>query len=236
MSLFDNPPLHDFPDRALRQALEDPDNLRDLLRVALPGLVDRFDFGQVQLVRPTFLLEDWRGRESDLLFLIPFRTEAAAEPVLVCVLLEHQSRADARMPLRLLLYAVLFWERQWKEWEDSHAEGEGLRLTPVVPIVFHTAPRPWGTNRTLAEMMAGPEELRAFAPRWPVVFWDLAERTPGELLDADGSFLQLLALVRAEARDAETFRELYVRLMRQLVPLGAHDKIRWADLMWIALS
>jgi hypothetical protein len=33
-------------------------------------------------------------------------------PVLVCVLVEHRSGPDARMPLRALVYAVLYWERE----------------------------------------------------------------------------------------------------------------------------
>ena len=36
MSLFDEPLLHDFPDRAIRKLLEDPRNLRDLLRAVVP--------------------------------------------------------------------------------------------------------------------------------------------------------------------------------------------------------
>jgi hypothetical protein len=80
----------------------------------------------------------WRRRESDLLFRIPFRTESDQPPALVCVLLEHQSAPDPQMPLRMLLYAVLYWEREWKAWQTEHPAGTPLRLSPVLPIVFHT--------------------------------------------------------------------------------------------------
>jgi hypothetical protein len=146
LSFLDDPPLRDFPDRAIRRMLEHPHNLRDLLRAVAPALADRFDFDRVQPVSRTFLLEDWRERESDLLFLIPFRGEGAELPVLVCLLLEHQSRPDPRMPLRTLVYAALDWERQWKDWEAEHGAGEGLRLTPILPVVFHTGPRPWAAT------------------------------------------------------------------------------------------
>ena len=58
--------------------------------------------GSTWLVRPAerdFLLDDWRGRESDLLFRLPFRplTDAPAlPPALVCLLVEHQSEPDRR--------------------------------------------------------------------------------------------------------------------------------------------
>src|SRR5437660_12883779 len=64
MSVFDDPPLHDFPDRAIRRLLAEPANLRDLIAALLPDLVERFDFGRVEAIGREFLLEDWRRRES----------------------------------------------------------------------------------------------------------------------------------------------------------------------------
>jgi hypothetical protein len=187
MPLFDDPPLHDFPDRAIRRLLEDPRNLRDLIAAVLPDLVDRFDFDRVERPPRTFLLDDWRRRESDMLFRLPFRAEDDLPPALVCLLVEHQSEPDPPMPLRVLVYAALFWEQEWKTWEVGHEANQPLRLSPIIPIVFHTGPTPWRTNRTMVELLAGPEALQAFAPDWQPLFWDLAERTPEDLLQAAGS-------------------------------------------------
>jgi hypothetical protein len=236
MSLFDNPPLHDFPDRALREALRNRDSLRELLEVVVPDLAGRFDFSGLTEVPRTFVLEDCRDRESDLLFLIPFRTADGVEPVLVLVLLEHQSKADPLMPLRMLLYALLYWERQWREYEASHPEGQPLRLTPILPIVFHTAPRPWGSKRTLAELLQAPSELQPFVPAWNILFWDLADRSPDDLLTAQGFFVRFLSLVRAEHGNAATFRSVYEQALRQLEALAPQDKMRWRDLLWLAVS
>jgi hypothetical protein len=236
MSLFDDPPLHDFPDRALREALKHPDNLRELLEAIVPDLAARLDFTQVTEVSRNFLLEDWRDRESDLLFLIPFRSGEGTAPVLVCVLLEHQSQADPRMPLRMILYNVLFWDRQWREYEDNHAPGAPLRLTPVLPIVFHTAPRPWGSNRTLADLIDAPPELRPFIPQWDILFWDLADRSPDQLLTTQGFFVRFLSLVRAETWDAASFQGVYEQALQQLEALAPQDKMRWRDLLWLAVS
>jgi hypothetical protein len=236
MALFDDPPLHDFPDRAIRKALEHPHNLRDLLAEAVPHLAERFHCEQAQLLDRAFLLEDWRGRESDLLFRIPFRATDAEQPVLVCLLLEHQSAPDPRMPLRMLLYAVLYWEREWKQWEEGHASGEPLRLTPILPIVFHTGPRPWGSNRLLAELMEVPVPLRSHVPHWDVVFWDLAGRTPRELLDAVGEFSKVLAVVRAEREDSATYLAVFEEALQRLELLSGQDKMRWRELVWLIVS
>lgn len=98
--------LHDFLDRSLRELLAHPANLRDLLEAAVPDLADRFEWEHLEAIDRDFLLPDWRGRESDLLYRLPYRTADATQTLLVCLMLEHQSTADPRMPLRLLLYSV----------------------------------------------------------------------------------------------------------------------------------
>ena len=151
----------------------------------MPDLVDRFDFERLEIVPRTFLLDDWRRRESDVLFRLPFRDEPTAPSALVCVLLESthfvgtRSEADPAMPLRILLYAVLHWQEEWKAWEAAHPRGESLRLNGIISIVFHTGIGPWRTHRTMADLIAGPERVRAFAPEWEPLFWDLAERDVG---------------------------------------------------------
>jgi predicted transposase YdaD len=126
---------HDFPDRVIRDALRQPANLRELIGQLLPDLVERLEFEAMREVPRQFLLDDYRQRESDLLMEVSFRESANAMPVLICLLVEHQSTVDDAIPLRLLLYAVLYWESQWRAWSAGHARGEPLRLTPVLPVV-----------------------------------------------------------------------------------------------------
>jgi hypothetical protein len=239
MSVFDQPPLHDFADRAIRESLQDPRNLRDLLMARLPELAGRFDFEHVEIVEPEFLLDDWRRRKADLLFRIPFATQPPGEPAqhaLVCLLLEHQSGPDPQAPLRTLLYAVLYWEQEWKAWEERHARGEPLRLTPVLPVVFHTGAGPWRTNRTLADLIAAPEALEIHIPRWHPLFWDLSENTAQELQEAVGEWMQALAVVRAEREETGAFGAIFADVLRRLEPLGERENVRWHDLVRFVLS
>ena len=107
----------DFADHIYRESLKKPENLCDLVSDVLPEIALGLDFERAELLDREFLLDDWRQRESDLLFRIPYRDGDTVLEALICLLLEHQSQPDARMPLRLLLYAVLYWEREWKNWE-----------------------------------------------------------------------------------------------------------------------
>src|SRR5205809_7651815 len=105
MAIADDEPLHDFLDRAIREQLRHPENLRALLTRVVPELAAGFDCEHARLLEREFPLDDWRRREADLVFEVPYRDANGQRTTLVCVLIEHQSEADPRMPLRLLIYA-----------------------------------------------------------------------------------------------------------------------------------
>src|SRR4051794_24122885 len=94
-----DPPLRDFVDRALRDLLCQPANLHGFLAEVVPDLVEGFDFDQMRPARREYFLGNWRSREADLLFEIPYRLPDREDWALVCVLLEHQTKADWRTPL-----------------------------------------------------------------------------------------------------------------------------------------
>ena len=236
MPIYDDPPLHDFPDRAIRRLLENPGNLADLLAAAAPALAPHFDCNRAELVNREFTLENWQRHELDLLFRIPYRVEGEEQAALVCVLLEHQSRPDPVMPLRMLVYAVLYWQRQWQQWASGHGEAEPLRLSLVLAIVFHTGPRPWRTNRSLADMFPGIDLLQSLVPVWPLLIWDIAEHEPRELLDSAQAWLQALAVVRAERAEQDEFHGVLSEALRRIEGLSASDTVRWKELLWFVLS
>ena len=117
----------DFADHISRESLKNLENLRDLVSAALPEIAGGFVFERAELLDREFSLEDWRRRESDLLFRIPFRDGDTELETLICVLLEHQSKPDVRMPLRLLLYAVNLEELSDVELEQLHQEFQQLQ-------------------------------------------------------------------------------------------------------------
>jgi hypothetical protein len=147
-----------------------------------------------------------------------------------CILIEDQSSADPALPLRLLLYAVLHWEREWQLWERQHPRGQPLRLTPILPVVFHTGQRPWNTNRALADLLAAGE-CQAWAPQWPARFCDLAERQPETLLQSADAWWQAMAVVRAEWADEAEFTRVLGEALRHLEPQAQNDRVGWQQLI-----
>src|SRR4051794_38796212 len=109
-------PLADGNDRMIRESLQFPQHLRDFIQKVMPQLADGFDCQRARLLDREFVLDDWRRREADLPFEIPFRHGGSDLWTLVVVLIEHQSRTDRLLPLRLLYFAAVYWDKQWREW------------------------------------------------------------------------------------------------------------------------
>ena len=78
------------------------DNLADFLRAARPALAANLAFERGGPVSREFITEDWKRREADLLFEVPYRWAERQVELLVWVLLEHQSDTNVAVPLRLL--------------------------------------------------------------------------------------------------------------------------------------
>jgi hypothetical protein len=226
-------PPRDFVDRLMRGLLGRVDNLADFLRCARPVLAGNFAFERGRPDTREFITEDWRRREADLLFEIPYRWAAREIEVLVWVLLEHQSRTDTLVPLRMLFESVMAWAQQWQHWAGRLPPRSALRLQPVFPIVLYTGSRPWGSNETLRDMVDAPPELLELVPDWGPIFWNLSQRTTAELLGA-GPFMQLLAVMRASETDQ--FQGVYRQASANLAALAATQMVRWQELLHGLLS
>ena len=85
-------------------------------------------------------------------------------------------------------------------------------------------------------LVGGPEELRRFAPQWPIRFWDLADHTVEQLLAAPSPWLNALAVVRATNDDSSRFRSVFAAAIERLAGLAASERMRWRDLMWMLVS
>jgi hypothetical protein len=233
------PPEHsprDLTDRVFRKTLENVDNLREFLEEALPDHVTALDCANAHLLPREFVASDWRGREADLLFEIPYRTSNGPQRALVCVLIEHQTRTDVLMPFRTLLLTVSFWDRQWREWQELRVPRPTLRFTPVIPIVLYTGSAPWGSTRRMTELLGEPEVFHAFAPDVEPLFWNLADHTPDELLSRGDGWRNLLAVVRQELADQADFHRVFREAVRRLGTLADRDRPRWQELLEATLT
>lgn len=228
--------IREFNDRGTLWLLEDPANLRDLLRIVEPEVAERLDFSRAERVNRSFIPADLQKRESDLIFRVPFLQPAQEGPeVWVYVLLEHQSRPDLLMPLRVLESMVELWRTQVREWEDTRASSAQRRLRPVIPLVFYTGQRRWRGPLRLADLMRAPAELERFIPGWETLFLNLHRASPETLTRIATAVGWALRVLQAEGAPRDQLEQVLSAAMAGLEGLTEEQAGQWVRVAWFLL-
>lgn len=181
-------------DKLFKLVFSAPTEAARLLQLALPPtLLTLIDLSRLE-PRPVDLIDEGLGeRLSDLRFAAPL----VGSEAWVTLLVEHQSRPDPTLPLRLLGYTRGVWEQ---------LRAQGARGLPlVVPVVICHAQRPWPAKRTLRDLYDAPAEaLDALAPYLPdadPVLYDLTPRSDDQIGGEAATRLTLLLMRHARDED-----------------------------------
>ena len=190
----DPPPVSQRHDKYFYRVFSDLENAAGLLRSYLPQELASTLRWSTLTHRPSrFVSDDWRSREADLLFSV--ERELSGPPVLVLVLLEHQSTPDRWIRLRLLHYCLM----AWMQWHREHEQERQLPL--IVPVVFYQGAEPWRFSRQFAELVAGAESDPGWVPQFEHLLIDQTEQNPESVEGTLGARLAQLGLM-AEFRRA----------------------------------
>ena len=124
-------------DKYFQKVFSDTEDAASLLRSCVPPALGRaLRWSTLTHLPGRFVSDDWRDSEADLLFSVE-REGGDDVPVLLYVLLEHQSTPDRWMPLRMLNYCT----QVWVAWQHGHQQAERLPL--IVPLVFYQGAERW---------------------------------------------------------------------------------------------
>jgi predicted transposase YdaD len=209
----------------------------ELRAVLPPHVVSEVDWESLRREPGSVVDPELRETESDLLFTARLRT---GKPLLLYVLLEHQSSVNRWMALRMLRYVV----RQVERWRQEHPDSEVLPL--IIPLVMYHGPDgAWTAPRRVEELFELPgegeqrEQWRALVPRFEYLLDDLTAEREEALKARPGPPLVRLAwLVLRYGRSEELARRLpdWVALFAQMQagPEGAeHLVVVIRYLLWV---
>lgn len=103
--------LHQPHDKLFKGTFGDPANAAGFLRWELPhAITAAIDWERLRLEPGSYIDEEYRQTESDLLFSAPI----GATECMLYVLFEHQTAPDPDIALRLLGYQLRIWAR-WRQ-------------------------------------------------------------------------------------------------------------------------
>jgi hypothetical protein len=220
-----------FHENGLKFLLENPGNVRDLLRLLDVKLVPRIDFAHMRVVPGRFVQRDYRHLESDLVLQAPVKAGGKQRQVLLYILIEHQSEPDRFMPLRALEYVVLIYKRQLRAWEQEHGNLDHCRLQPVLPIVLYTGTRTWDNLGHLWELVDLGDELDERIPTFQPLFLNVGQTSEQTLAQQGGPFGLLLRLVQQRRTRLPVFEHTLREAVRALEGLADQDRERWLELL-----
>ena len=218
--------LHDL---FARYTFGHPERAAAELRAVLPAqVVSEVDWSSLRREPVSVVDPELRETESDLLFTARLHT---GHPLLLYVLLEHQSSVDRWMALRMLRYVV----RQVERWRQENPKSQVLPL--IIPLVMYHGPEgTWTAPRRVEELFELPdgeeqrEQWRALVPRFEYLLDDLTAEREAALSARPGPPLARLAwLVLRYGRTGELARRLpdWVALFAQVQagPEGAEHLV-----------
>lgn len=198
--------------------------VEDLLRGFIhEPWVQELDFATLERVQESFVSEDLREREDDIIW----RVRWGPRWLYLYLLLEFQSTVDRYMAVRLLVYIGLFYQSLIRARGLPQAE----KLPPVVPIVLYNGRRPWTAPLHLTALLeAVPMEMRRYRPRLSYALLEERLYTETELAPLHNL---VAAVVRLEnsREPAEVRRVLEALLVWLQTP--EDDSLRRALATWL---
>ena len=224
--------LGQFSDKSAKWLLSNPEHLRGLLEIIGSDLSSSLDFSKVERVNTTFVADNLREQESDLVFLLPFRDTDEIE-VLIYILIEHQSTVDPVMGFRLLFYMCQVWDQQRQQWISENVPKSEWRFRPIIPVVFYTGSQAWQTPPSLEALMDVPQALLRFLPRFETLFLSVKTEPDANLVKTDSPFGWLMTVFKHEdVPETAVFVSALERFGEHLGTLSDSERGAWEQAIY----
>ena len=133
--------------------------VEDLLRgFVRESWVDQLDFATLEKASGSYVSDDLRDREDDVIWRVRFGDDW----IYVYILLEFQSQPDKYMAVRILTYLGLLYQDLIKASQLTPSD----KLPPVLPIVLYNGEPRWSAAVEINELIESiPGGLSKYAPK-----------------------------------------------------------------------
>ena len=134
-------------DKYFRTMLSNKEVARDFLEWHLPSFIkERIDLDSVETKKDSFVDDNFKKLETDILFSLNFNNE----PGYIYTLVEAQKKPDKFMPLRLLKYLIAIMEHHIKNNEDK-------KLPAIYPLILYQGQALWNHTTNFFELFVEPD-------------------------------------------------------------------------------
>ena len=196
----------------------------DLLRGFVhEAWVNQLDWTTLEKVNQSFISDDLREREDDVIW----RVRLANEWIYIYLLLEFQSTVDPFMALRILTYVGLLYQDLIKQQQLTAP----AKLPPVFPLVLYNGRSRWQAAQNIRDLISPlPGGLEKYRPQLEYLLVDEGSFSEIELVSLHNL---VAALFRLEnSRTAEDIQRILTHLLEWL-QTPAQNNLRRDFTTWL---
>lgn len=189
--------------------------------------VDDIDENKVESINRSFILNDFKGKEADLVYKIRIKDQE----VFFYILMELQSTVDYQMPYRLLQYMIEIWRTVLHDTEAKQGhhitKGKEFILPRIVPCVLYSGSRKWDVPLHFKDVLARNEEYDSDLD-FRYILIDISDHSPKELLDI-GNLMSAVFYMDQKPIDEDIISRLssLTELLRKLSSSDQELFITW---------
>jgi hypothetical protein len=211
-------------DHSYKLLFSHPEMVRDLLLGFVHETwVTELDFTTLERVNTSYISEDLRRREDDIIW----RVRRADDWLYIYLLVEFQSQPDPWMAMRMLVYVGLLYQELIK---GGHFTASG-KLPPVFPLVLYNGEQSWRAAEHTAELIeALPGGLVDYRPDLRYLLID-ENRYAGQAMP--GTENLAAALFRLENSQAPQELQAMVKTLSQWLYAPEQASLRRAFTVWL---
>lgn len=165
--------IHNRHDHSYKLMFSHKQMVRDLLTgFVKEAWVEQLDFNQMEQVSGSYITDELRDREDDMIWRIWWRDRW----LYVYLLLEFQSSEDKHMAVRIMSYLGLLYQDLIRQ--DAFTPSG--KLPPVLPIVLYNGEKRWTAAQNVADLVEPvPGGLERYRPHLSYLLID-----EGAIVDA----------------------------------------------------
>lgn len=147
-------------DHSYKKLFSHPEMVEDLIRGFVhEDWVQELDFSTLERVSGSFVTDNLKGRETDLIWRVRWGRERW---LYVYLVIELQSTVDPFMALRMMVYSGLLLQLLVQQRQLTPSG----KLPPILPLVLYNGFAPWGAARDVAELIDDvPGGLERYRPQ-----------------------------------------------------------------------
>lgn len=211
-------------DNSYKLLFSHPEMVADLLKgFVKEAWVEQCDFATLEKVSGSYITDDLRDREDDLIW----RVRWGDEWLYVYLLLEFQSTVDHFMAVRILGYLALLYQDIIRTGNLTKTD----KLPPVLPVVLYNGERRWQAPVDLDTLIhPAPSGLEKYRPQVSYLLLD-----EGSFNKDDLSSLHNLVAALFQLENSRTEQDIQEVLLRLIDWLTSPEQtgLRRAFTVWV---